>query len=115
MPKKQEAAPRRSVYSVHPAYALEESYHANLQKRTGKTLAEWVRLVKQSGPLTEKQRREWLKAAHGLTTNYAWWIAERAEGRGAVEDYNPEALVEAMFAGSKAGLRPLYAELLKLG
>ena len=32
-------------------------------------------------PPTEKERRPWLKE-QGLTTNYAWWVAERAEGRG---------------------------------
>jgi hypothetical protein len=29
--------------------------------------------------------------------------------------YDPDALVEAMFAGPKAGLRPIYDALLKLG
>ncbi len=31
------------------------------------------------------------------------------------QEYDPEALVEAMFAGSKAALRPLYEKLLKIG
>lgn len=31
------------------------------------------------------------------------------------EDYDPDALVDAMFAGSKAPLRPLYEALLKTG
>lgn len=30
-------------------------------------------------------------------------------------DYDPDALVEAMFSGPKAGLRPVYDALLKLG
>jgi hypothetical protein len=72
-------------------------------------------LVLEPGPPTEKERRAWLKDKHGLTTNYAWWVAERAEGRGSANDYDPEALVEAMFAGGKAGLRPLYDQLLRLG
>jgi hypothetical protein len=85
-----------------------------LRQRTGKTVEDWVRLVRESGPATEKERRAWLKEQHGLTTNYAWWIAERAEGKGAAADYDPEALVEALFAGPKAGLRPLYERLLSL-
>jgi hypothetical protein len=105
----------QSLYSLHPSYAVEEAYLANLLKRTGKTLEQWIRLVKKQGPPSEKERRAWLKAEHGLTTNYAWWVAERAEGKGGAEDYAPEALVEAMFAGSKAGLRPIYDRLLKLG
>jgi hypothetical protein len=93
---------------------MEEGYAAKLLERTGKTLEQWVELVRASGPPTEKERRAWLKDEHGLTTNYAWWVAERAEGRGCAEDYDPEALVEAVFAGGKAGLRPLYEALLKL-
>ena len=94
---------------------MEETALAKLQERTGKTLEEWIKLVKKSGPPTEKERRVWLKQEQGLLTTYAWWIAERAEGKGAAADYDPEALVEEMFAGSKAGLRPIYDRLLQLG
>lgn len=80
---------KKSLYSVHPSYAMEEAYISNLPKRTGKTLEDWIQIVKKSGPPTEKERREWLKSKHGLTTNYAGWIAERAEGRGGVENYDP--------------------------
>jgi Domain of unknown function (DUF5655) len=57
----------------------------------------------------------------GLGTNYAWWIAERAEGKGGDED-SPEAYlrqapkyVEDMFAGKRAVLRPIYDRLLTVG
>jgi hypothetical protein len=98
-----------------------QDWVAKLPEKTGKSLEQWIRLVKESGPPTEKERREWLKKEHGLGTNSAWWIAERAEGKGTWDD-DPEAylkaalgFVEAMFAGSKAGLRPLYERLLELG
>jgi hypothetical protein len=51
---------------------------------------EWIALVKKSGPPTKKERREWLKKEHKLPTSSAWWIAERAEGKGFEED-SPEA------------------------
>jgi hypothetical protein len=105
---------KKSIYSVHPGYAMEEAYLANLQKRTGKTLEQWIEIVKKTGPPTERERREWLKATHGMTTNYAWWIAERAEGKGGVESYDPDALVDAMFSGAKAGLRPIYDGLITI-
>jgi hypothetical protein len=94
---------------------MEAGYAKNLFERTGKTMDEWVEIVKRSGPPTEKERRVWLKETHGFTTNYAWWVAERAEGRGSADQYDPEALVEEMYAGSKAGLIPLYERLLQLG
>ena len=63
----------------------------------------------------------WLKEEHGLGTNTASWLAERAEGKGA-ELGDPdlylaaaESNVEKMFSGGKAKLRPLYDALLKLG
>jgi hypothetical protein len=105
----------KSVYSLHPAYKMEAAYTANLLERTGKTMDEWVAVVKQDGPATEKERREWLKSKHGFTTNYAWWVAEVAEGKGTgAEQYDPDAFVEAMFA-NKPALQPLYDKLLKIG
>jgi hypothetical protein len=98
-----------------------QEWVASLPQKTGKTLEEWIRLVRDSGPPTEKERRDWLKKEHGLGTNAAWWIAERAEGKG-TEDGDPVAYlkaageyVEAMFAGPKAALRPVYDRLLHLG
>jgi hypothetical protein len=98
-----------------------QNWVASLPEKTGRSLDQWVALVRKSGPATEKERREWLKKEHGLATNSAWWIAERAEGKGTETD-SPEAYllaaghyVEQMFAGSKAALRPIYDELLRLG
>jgi hypothetical protein len=111
----------KSIYSVHPGVAMVQDWIADLPRKTGRTLEEWLELVKQSGPAAEKDRRDWLKKEHGLGTNSAWWIAERADGKG-TEDADPDAYleaaeryVEAMFAGPKAGLRPIYDELLKIG
>jgi hypothetical protein len=106
---------RSSLYRLHPGFRMEQGYMQNLVKRTGKTLDEWVALTKRVGLATGAERRAWLKA-QGLTTNYASWIGDVAEGknRGA-DDYDPEALVDAMFAGSKAALRPIYDRLLHLG
>ena len=118
MAKTQTAA---SIYSVHPGVAMVQSVVAKMKEKTGPTLDEWIVFVKKHGPATEKERREWLKADHKLGTNYSWWIAERAEGKGA-EDGDPDAYLAAarryvddMFAGPKARLKPLYDALLELG
>jgi hypothetical protein len=111
----------KSPYGVHPGVAMMQKWVAELAEKTGRSLEQWIELVKTEGPPTEKERRDWLKANHGLGTNASWWIAERAEGKG-WEDTDPEsylkaaaAWVEEMFAGPKAALRPLYDRLLKLG
>jgi len=106
---------RKSLYSMHPGFAHEEASLANLEKNTGKSIEQWIQLVKTSGPATEKERAEWLKTEHKLGTNIAGWIAHRAAGKLSGEDYNPEAFVTAMFAGKKEGLLPIYERLLEMG
>ena len=119
MPKS--SAKKKSTYSVHPGVLMTEKWVAELKEKTGRSLQEWLKHIKKAGPKTENERRNWLKTEYGLGTNTAWWLAERAEGRGE-EAGDPEAYlkaaeqyVEDMFAGSKAELRPLYNALLKLG
>ena len=111
----------KSIYGVHPGVAMVQKWVETLPEKTGRSLDEWIALVKKSGPETEKERREWLKEKHKLGTNSAWWIAGRAEGKG-MEDSDPESYLQAaekyvedMFAGPKAGLRPIYDRLLKIG
>lgn len=103
-----------TIYSMHPSFAMEETAMRNLKERTGKTLDQWIAFMKKNGPAGEQERREWLKTEHGLTTNYCWWIAERAEGRGAPADYDPDTYVAEMFKG-KEHLQPIYIRLLKFG
>lgn len=112
---------KKSLYGVHPGVLMTQKWVAELPQKTGKSLEQWLALVKREGPSTEKERREWLKQRHDLGTNAAWWIAERAEGKG-WEDSDPDAYlqaaekwVEEMFSGGKAGLRPIYEKLLRLG
>jgi hypothetical protein len=68
-----------------------------------------------------KARREWLKAKHKFGPNGAWWIAERAGGKGGEGDTPQEYLkaaveyVEEQYAGAKESIRPIYDELLHLG
>jgi hypothetical protein len=94
---------------------------AGLKEKTGRPLEEWLKLVRKSGGATEQERRDWLKQEHGMGTNSAVFIAERSVGKGD-EMYDAdlylqaaEQYVEKMFSGSKAGLRPIYDALLKLG
>jgi len=98
-----------------------QKWISELPTKTGRSLDEWLDFTRKSGPRSEAERREWLKKEHELGTNSAWWIAERLEGKGTEED-SPEAYlktaskwVETQYGGSRANLRPLYDELLKLG
>src|SRR5580692_8910434 len=111
----------KSLYSVHPGVMMTQKWVATLKEKSGRSLDEWLDLVKESGPKTEKEQREWLKQEFKLGTNSAWWIAERAAGKGTETD-DPEVYlrtaeqnVEKMFSGKRADMRPLYDKLLALG
>lgn len=114
-------AKAESLYGVSPGVAMMQKWIAELKGKTGRSLDEWIALVKEEGPKDEKGRREWLKAKHKMGTNSAWWIAERADGRGDEEDSPEKYLksavqyVEEQYSGPKANLRPIYDRLLKLG
>lgn len=92
---------------------MEAKAIAGLQEKTGRSLEEWVALILKSGPQGWKERQAWLKSEYQLGTNYAIWLASRAGGD--LPDNDPDSLVEKLFAGKKAGLRPLYDRLLELG
>jgi hypothetical protein len=124
MPK---AAARRArassapVYDVHPAVNLMMKWVASLKEKTGRSVEEWVTYIDKEGPKTEAERRDWLKREHNLGTNTCWWLAERSVGKGEDEDTPEKYLesaatyVEGMYAGPKAGLRPIHEALVKAG
>jgi len=114
------ASRSKAGYDLHPSVLMAQKTIEALKEKTGRTMEEWIRLVRKDAPADEKQRREWLKTKHGLGTNYASWIAEQSVGKGS--DGSPDAYllaadryVDEMYSGGKAGLRPIYDALLKLG
>lgn len=102
----------RPKYGIHPAEAHMQAIAANMEKRTGQPIEAWIERVKATGLKTTKERMEWLKREHGLGRDTAMVIAEYTDGK---EPYDAEQLVEAMFAGPKSALLPLYERLLELG
>lgn len=117
----QAAAKAQSLYGVHPGVAVVQRWVAELKEKTGRSVDEWISLLKREGPATERERREWLKRKHKLGSNSAWWLAERAEGKGGehsdAESYLKAAVkyVEEQYSGPKERLRPIYDALLELG
>jgi hypothetical protein len=99
-----------------------QDWIATVKAKTGRTLQEWLRLIKKEGPQDEKACRVWLKEHYGLGTNSAWWLVERAVGNKlGLADDDPESYlkaapeyVNAMFEGGKEGLRPIYEMLLRV-
>ena len=100
---------------------MTQKWITELKQKTGRSLEEWLKLIRKEGPAEEKERRNWLREKHDLNTMIATWLAERSLGKGA-EMADPDLYlesaerdVEKMFAGGKAHLRPVYDALLKAG
>ncbi len=111
-------AKTKSVYSVHPAVAMTRRGLASVLEKTGRSIDDWLALVKKSGPADPKAVREWLRKEHALGLNTAGWIADRAAASdmSSPESYlrAAEHYVKEMFGGKKAGLLPIYESLLQL-
>ena len=114
------AVKSRAIYDVHPGVAMVQKWIGELKEKTGHSLEEWMALIQKHGPADERGRRAWLKTKHKLGTNGAWWLAERAGGKGGEDD--PESYlrsavrnVEEQYSGAKEKLQPIYDELLRLG
>jgi predicted transport protein len=91
-----------------------EAIARNLPAKTGRTFQQWVDLVKKAGLATRPERVQWLKSKHQLGAVTANFIAAEAEGRSIIDAYADEsALLETMYSGEKAALRPIYEELAR--
>lgn len=114
-------AASKSPYSVHPSVAYAQAILANLPKTTGKSLQEWIGLLKRDGPKDIKARKAWLKSKHRVGSTTANLIAEASTGAApeladaAAYLKTAQSYVEAMYAGPKAGLRPMHDALVALG
>jgi hypothetical protein len=113
------ASRREPAYAVHPAVAHGQAIIAGLAENTGHTLPQWLKLVAAQKLDERRAIMAWLKQAHGLGMSSAMLIAEAAtggDGALSAEGYLRAApgYVDALFAGPKAALRPLYDELAGL-
>ena len=45
-----------TIYSVHPSVVVMQAWIAGLLQKTGRTLEEWIELVQDEGPETERER-----------------------------------------------------------
>jgi hypothetical protein len=87
-----------------------------IRERTGRTLDEWVDLVRFAGldPLKQNEVRRWLRDAHGVPQSTQWAIAEAAARRAGWVEPTVEDYADKMYAGSKAPLRPLHDGVVAL-
>lgn len=79
---------------------------ANIESSTGRSMAEWAEDLRAQGLDKHGQMVAWLKSERGMTHGNANLIATRARQGDAPPP--GEDLLEAQYAGPRAGLRPVY-------
>lgn len=79
----------------------------NLHKNTGKSLEEWVDVVKKTSLTKHGEIIKFLKSDHGFTHGFANLVAHKSKGSDAGSAENPEDLITFQYKG-KEELRPVY-------
>lgn len=88
-----------------------QTYYANILKTTGKSVEQWVEIVRQRGAAKHGEIVSWLKTEGQMGHGYANLIAHTALQSAAVTAAADRDLVAEMFKG-KEDLRPIFDDLL---
>ena len=91
---------------------MREAIARNLPEKTGRSLEEWVELVRAQGPEARKDRVAWLKQEYKLGHGQASTVAEAAAKPIGYAELTPEERLAAQYEGPKAALRPIFDKLL---
>lgn len=82
---------------------------ANLKKKTGKTLTQWIAIAKKTGREKHGEIVKALKSEHGLGHGYANLIAHKLLKSDAGSKVSGGTdLVAEQYKGAKADLKPIY-------
>jgi Domain of unknown function (DUF5655)/Domain of unknown function (DUF4287) len=90
----------------------EQTMVANLARQTGRTLEEWIGIVRGDGLAKHGEIVKKLKTQHGLTHGYANLVAHKAMKSDA-GSADAGDLIEAMYAGDRAALRPIHDRIMR--
>jgi hypothetical protein len=85
---------------------------AGLRDKTGKSLEDWLAILRVSKLSKHKDFVTLLKTKHGLTHGFANMIALQALQSDSQTAADTHALIDAQYAGPKAAMRPIYDALL---
>ncbi|ELR68076.1 hypothetical protein C900_01180 [Fulvivirga imtechensis AK7] len=89
----------------------EQTMLANLHKNTGKTLEQWVEVVKKQGFNKHGEILKFLKEEHSFTHGYANMVALKSREADAGSVENKDELIEKQYKG-KEHFKPVYDKLL---
>jgi hypothetical protein len=88
----------------------------NIQKKTGKTMAELAAIVQKSGLTKHGELREMfmkkLGLGHGDANSLVHAILQ-SDGQRAAEGKSTDAVLDEIYSGPKAAFRPIHEKLMK--
>ena len=89
----------------------EKTMKENLHQNTGKSLEEWVKIVKQKQFAKHSEIHNFLRQEYGFTYGYANLVAHKTLGTDAGSAESPDLLIDNQYKG-KEHLRPIYDRLM---
>lgn len=99
-----------------PEQALQTQL-GNIEKRSGKTLAELAVLVKSCGFNKHGEIRDWLKSTlgmgHGDANTLVHHVLQSDGASAAASGASADDVVDALYSGAKAGLRPIHDAVME--
>ena len=90
---------------------MENTMIKNLEEKTGKSLEEWIAIVKKSGIEKHKAIIDFLKTDHGFSYGFANLVAHKARKSDAGSAASEDDLVTGQYKG-KESLRPIYDKII---
>jgi hypothetical protein len=88
----------------------------NIQKKTGKSLAKLAAIAQKSGLTKHGELRDMFKEKLGLGHGDANSLVHAilaSDGTRAAEGKNKDAVLDEIYSGAKAGMRPIHEALMK--
>jgi len=91
---------------------MEETMIKNLKEKYGRSLEEWIKIVKSTGIEKHGEIVKFLKQEHGFTHGFANLVSLKSRGTDAGSADSAESLVKDQYEG-KESLFPLYEKLIE--
>jgi Domain of unknown function (DUF5655)/Domain of unknown function (DUF4287) len=107
-----EAQSQEEPFMAKSPEEMKAAMIAGLPEKTGKSLQEWLQILRSSKLSKHKEFMNLLKTDHGLTHGFANMIALQALNSDSHTASDVDALVDVQYAGAKATLRPMYDAIL---
>jgi hypothetical protein len=102
-----------------PMGSLDKAFQTqldNIQKKTGKSLDELAAIIQKSGLIRHGEIRDYLKRelnlGHG-DANALVHAVFQSDGQRATEGKSTDAVLDEIYTGAKAGMRPIHEALMK--